>query len=193
MNLSEGFTIANWVIIFQAFLGASLLLILWIYLPIFWGAPWLMVSLRTADRMLRMAEVKPGQTVIDLGAGDGRLVILAAWKYKTKAMGVEIDPLRVLAANLGIGLLGLRGKARVHWGNLHRENLAGADVVTLYLMQGTNRKLKDNLEKALLPGAKVVSHLFSMSGWTPVALDDRRGIFVYEIGRTTGEIDTKFY
>jgi SAM-dependent methyltransferase len=193
MNLSEGFTIANWVIIFQAFLGASLLLILWIYLPIFWGAPWLMVSLRTADRMLRMAEVKPGQTVIDLGAGDGRLVILAAWKYKTKAMGVEIDPLRVLAANLGIGLLGLRGKARVRWGNLHRENLAGADVVTLYLMQGTNRKLKDKLEKALLPGAKVVSHLFSMSGWTPVALDDRRGIFVYEIGRTTGEIDTKFY
>jgi len=193
MNPIGGFTIANWVIVFQAGLIASLLLALWIYLPIFWGAPWLPTSLRTADKMLRMAGTKPGHTVVDLGAGDGRLVILAARKYRAKGIGVEIDPLRVLAANLGIFLLGLRGKAGVRWGNLHRFNLTGADVVTLYLMQGTNQKLKENLEKTLRPGAKVVSHLFSMSGWTPVALDDRHGIFVYEMGNTTGEIDTKFY
>jgi hypothetical protein len=87
----------------------------------------------------------------------------------------------------------LQGKAHVHWGNLHRFNFADADVVTVYLMQGTNQKLKDRLERNLRPGARVVSHLYSMSGWTPIALDDRRGIFVYEIGKTSGEIDTKFY
>jgi SAM-dependent methyltransferase len=193
MNLNGGFTIAGWVIVFQSFLIASLLLILWIYLPIFWGAPWIPVSLRTADRMLRMAETQPGQTVIDLGAGDGRLVVLAARKYRARAIGVEIDPLRTLAANAIIRLLGLQGKAQVHWENLRRFNVSGADVVALYLMQGTNQKLKESLEKSLRPGAKVVSYMFSMSGWTPVALDDRHGIFVYEIGNTSGEIETKFY
>ncbi len=188
-----GLTIAQWVIVFQSILIGSLLLTLWIYLPIFWGAPWIPSSLRTADKMLRMAEVRPGQTVVDLGAGDGRLVMLAARKYQAKARGVEIDPLRVLAANLGIRMLGLRRTAQVQWGNLDRFTLADADVVTLFLMQGTNQKVKTRLEKSLHPGAKVVSHLYSMSGWTPVALDDRRGIFVYEIGNTSGEINTKFY
>jgi hypothetical protein len=193
MSSIGGFTIAGWVIVFQSFLIASLLLILWIYLPIFWGAPWIPVSLRTADRMLRMADVQPGQTLIDLGAGDGRLVVLATRKYRARAIGVEIDPLRTLMANGVILLLGLRGKAQVQWGNLHGLNLAGADVVTMFLMQRTNLKLKERLEKSLRPGAKVVSYMFSMSGWTPVALDDRHGIFVYEIGNTTGEIETKFY
>jgi predicted RNA methylase len=181
------------VIVFQAFLIASLLLTLWIYLPIFWGAPWVPISLRVANKMLVMADVQPGQTVVDLGAGDGRLIFLAARKFKARAIGVEIDPLRCLVANLGILVLGLRGKAKVHWGNMHRFSVAGADVVALYLLQGTNQVLKENLEKSLRPGAKVVSHTFSMSGWTPVALDDRNGIFVYEIGNTEGEINTKFY
>ena len=193
MVLGQGFTIAAWVIVFQSFTIAGLLLSLWIYLPFFWGAPWIPASLRTADKMLRMAEARPGQTVIDLGAGDGRLVILAARKYKAIARGVEIDPLRALAANLGIRMLGLRRMAQVQWGNLHRFNLADADVVALNLMQGTNQKVKDRLERNLRPGARVVSHRYSISGWTPVALDDRRGIFVYEIGKTSGEINTKFY
>jgi len=60
-------------------------------------------------------------------------------------------------------------------------------------MQGTNQKLKARLAESLKPGAKVVSHSFSMSGWTPVAIDTRYGIFVYEIGRTNEEIDTKVY
>ncbi len=193
MNFSSGFTISTWVIVFQSVLIASLLLMLWVYLPIFWGAPWIPVSLRVANRMLVMAEVKPGQTVVDLGAGDGRLVLLAARKFKARAFGVEIDPLRCLAAKAFLLALGLRDKAQVRWGNLRRYDFSGADVVTLYLMQGTNQSLKGRLERSLRPGAKVVSHLFSMSGWTPVALDDRNGIFVYEIGKTSGEIETKFY
>jgi hypothetical protein len=187
------FTVSTWVIVFQAFLIASFLLTLWIYLPIFWGAPWVPISMRVANKMLVMADVQPGQTVVDLGAGDGRLVVLAARKFKAKAIGVEIDPLRCLLANFGILVLGLRSKAKVHWGNMHRFNVTGADVVTLYLLQGTNQVLRKNLEKSLHPGAKVVSHTFSMSGWTPIALDDRNGIFVYEIGNTEGEINTKFY
>jgi hypothetical protein len=192
-KILAAFIAAHWVIVIQAFFIASFLLILWVYLPVFWGAPWIPSSLRTADRMLQLAGVQPGQTVIDLGAGDGRVVILAARNYKARAIGVEIDPIRVLAGRIGVLLLGLRGKADLRWQNLNRCTVTGADVVTLFLMQGTNQKLKERLETGLRPGAKVVSHLFSMSGWTPVALDERHGIFVYEIGKTTGEIDTKIY
>jgi SAM-dependent methyltransferase len=193
MDLFGEFSIATWVIVFQSFLIASFLLTLWIYLPVFWGAPWVPIPLRVANRMLVMADVQPGQLVVDLGAGDGRLVILAARKFKARAIGVEIDPLRWLVANCAILGMGLRGRAKVRWGNMRRFNVSGADVVTLFLLQGTNQALKDSLEKSLRPGAKVVSHTFSMSGWTPIALDDRNGIFVYEIGNTEGEINTRFY
>jgi SAM-dependent methyltransferase len=187
------FSVSAWVIVFEAVTISSLLLILWIYLPVLWGAPWSPVPLRVADRMLQLADLQPGQTMMDLGAGDGRLVIMAARKYKAKAIGVEIDPLRCLIANLWICILGLRGRAEVRMGDFRRFSTDGADVVTLFLLQGTNQGLKAGLEKSLRPGARIVSHTFSMSGWTPVALDDRYGIFVYEIGRTGGDTTTKFY
>jgi len=193
MNSLAAFIAAHWIVIMQGVFIASLVLILWVYLPIFWGAPWIPGPFRMVNRMLELAEIKPGQTVIDLGAGDGRIVILAARKYKARGIGVEIDPFRCLIANIWIAFRGLRGKAEVLLGDMRRFPVDGADVVTLYLMQGTNQKLKARLAESLKPGAKVVSHSFSMSGWTPVAIDTRYGIFVYEIGRTNEEIDTKVY
>ncbi len=193
MNFLLDFLLSHWVIIAQSVFIASLILILWVYLPVFWGAPWVPGPLRVINRMLELAEVKPGQKVIDLGAGDGRIVILAARKYKAEAIGVEIDPFRWGMANLWILLLGLRGKAKVHLGDMRRFPTTGADVVTLYLLQGTNQTLKDRLAKSLRPGARVVSHTFSMSGWTPIVLDERYGIFVYEIGNTGEDARTKIY
>ena len=187
------FIVTRWAIVIQSVFVASLLTILWVYLPIFWGAPWIPSPLRLVARMLELAEVKPGQRVVDLGAGDGRVVVLAAKKYHAVAIGVEIDPLRVLIANLWILLLGVRGRAKVEWGDLRRFPVAGADAVVLSLLQGTNQTIKENLQKTLHPGAKVVSHTYSISGWTPSALDERHGIFVYEIGNTGDEVETKFY
>jgi SAM-dependent methyltransferase len=187
------FLIDHWTVIVQGVIIASLLMILWVYLPAAWGAPWIPGPYRTIDRMLALAEVKPGQKVIDLGAGDGRIVILAARKYNALAEGVEIDPLRCLAANIWIRLLGIQQRARVRLGDLRRYPTAGADVVTLYLMQGTNQALKEKLAASLPPGARVVSHAFSMSGWTPAVIDERYGIFVYEIGRTGDDVRTRIY
>ncbi len=193
MNAFVDLIVTHWVVVMQGVFIASLIVIVWVYLPILWGAPWIPGSFRVINRMLQLAEVKPGQTVIDLGAGDGRIVILAARRFKAKSVGVEIDPFRWMISNLWILLMGLRGKAEVRLGDMRRFPVAGADAVTLCLLQGTNQKLKETLAKSLRPGAKVVSHNYSMSGWTPTVIDTRFGIFVYEIGRTGEDTETKVY
>ena len=169
---------------FFAFLSATL--------SVFWGAPWVPSSLGTAKQMLRMADVQPGQKVVDLGAGDGRIVILAARRFKAHSVGVEIDPLRCAFANALIWLLGAHRRAKVHHGNMFAFDLTHADVVTLYLLQDTNQQLKPRLADQLRPGAKVVSHSFSFSGWTPIAIDERRDVFLYEVGNTGSDVRTEF-
>jgi SAM-dependent methyltransferase len=193
MEFLADFFVAHWVVIIQSVIAASLLMVLWVYLSMVWGAPWIPSPLRVVLRMLALADIQPGQRVVDLGAGDGRIVILAARKYRAAAWGVEIDPVRAFIAKSGILLLGVRGRAKVVWGDFRRHPVAGADAVMLSLMQGTNQKLKENLQNSLRPGAKIISHLYSMAGWTPVALDERYGIFVYEIGKTGEDTETRIY
>jgi cyclopropane fatty-acyl-phospholipid synthase-like methyltransferase len=153
-------TIAQWVLLTQIILGVSIFAVLWSYLPIAWGAPWVPSSPSTIRKMLSMAALQPGQVLVDLGAGDGRIVMTAARQFKAQAIGVEIDPIRCAIANGLIVLTGLRGKARVICGNISSYDCRDADVVTLYLLQNTNQKLKEQLSQQLKPGAKVVSHTF---------------------------------
>jgi SAM-dependent methyltransferase len=181
-----------WTLVIQVVVGASTLFLLWSYLPVFWGAPFVPSSFGTAGKMLRMADVKPGELVVDLGAGDGRVVILAALRFGARAIGVEIDPLRCVLANALIAIMGLRGRAKVVHGDMYRFDVSQADVVVVYLLQGTNQRLRDRLGSRLRAGSRVVSHSFSMSGWSPMALDDRRGIFLYEIGNTGQDVWTRF-
>jgi tRNA G37 N-methylase Trm5 len=160
------------------------------YLSTLWGAPWAPTSLSTVDRMLDLAEAGPGMQVVDMGAGDGRIVIRAARHFGAQATGIEIDPLRCAFANAAIWLRGLCSRARVIHGNFFYHDLSQADVVTLYLLQGTNQQLRPHLERALRSGARVVSHRFSFDGWTPVIIDEARDVFVYEIGRLGPEVRT---
>jgi len=163
-----------------------------VYLSTLWGAPWAPTSLATVDQMLCLADVQPGETVVDLGAGDGRIVIRAARRFGARAIGVEIDPVRCLIANGLIGLLGLRRQARVQYGNMFGFELGQADVVTLYLLQSTNQRIKSLLGEQLRPGTRVVSHVFSFTGWMPVAIDEGKRIFVYKIGNTGADVRTRF-
>lgn len=178
-----------WILIalgLMLFVGASSLL------STLWGAPWVPTSIKTIKRMLEMADVQEGESVVDLGAGDGRIVVVAARHFRANALGVEIDPLRCLVANTVIRSLGLRQHARVQCGDIFKFDLTGTNVVTLYLLQGTNQRLKAKLAGQLSPGSRVVSKTFSFTGWTPVAIDERHRLFLYEIGNTGPSVRTRF-
>jgi predicted RNA methylase len=149
-------------------------------------APFVSSPEHVVDRMLELASVKPGETVYDLGAGDGRVVIAAAEKYKANAIGVEISPKLVAEASARIEKLGLAEHARVIQGDVLKTDLSRADVVIIYLVTSLNEKLRPRFEKFLRAGARVISHDFSVPGWKPSRVEktaDRHphNIYVYEM------------
>jgi len=137
--------------------------------------------------MLELADVKPGETVYDLGSGDGRVLITAVQKFRAKAVGVEIAEALVRQATDRIAKLGLQNEARVIQGDLMQVDLTPADVVTFYLMTESNGLLRPRLEKLLKPGARVVSYEYAVPGWKPKQVDradndsHAHSIFVYVI------------
>jgi ubiquinone/menaquinone biosynthesis C-methylase UbiE len=120
------------------------------------------------DHMLELAQVKPGETVYDLGCGDGRIVITAAQKFHAHGVGIEIRRDIYETTSGRVNSLGLNDQVRIIHGNALKTDLAPADVVTLYLMTSSNEKLRPVLEKGLKPNARVVSHDFEIRGWKPV-------------------------
>ena len=162
------------------------------FLSSLWGAPWVITNSTTVQRMLELAELKEGETVYDLGCGDGRMLIQAAQKFGARAIGLEIDPLRVWLSRYFIWLKGLRKSASVRWENIFSADFSDADVVTLYLTRETNRKIRNHLEKTLSPGTRVVSNAFTIPGWTPSKIDNRNLLFMYIIGKTDESTLTQF-
>jgi protein-L-isoaspartate O-methyltransferase len=149
-------------------------------------APYVASPTRVVDRMLELANIKPGETVYDLGSGDGRVLIAAVEKYKAHAVGVEISPKLVVEAANNIQKAGVADQARVMQGDLMEADLKDADVVILYLATSLNEKLRPRLEKLLKPGARVVSHDYAVPGWKPARVektDDRHAhlIYLYEM------------
>jgi Cyclopropane fatty acid synthase and related methyltransferases len=130
-------------------------------------------------RMLKLAEVKPEDKVIDLGAGDGRVLIIGATEFKARCIGVEIRSEFVKNIEDKIRKMNLNDRIQIVQGNLYEFPLSEADVVTLYLLTSVNEKLKPKLEKELKPGARVVSHDFEIPGWIPTKVEE-----VYDSGRT---------
>lgn len=149
-------------------------------------APYVSSPVPVVDRMLELANIKPGETVYDLGSGDGRVLIAAVEKYKAHAVGVEISPKLVAEATANIDKLGLADQAHVIQGDVLTTDLSRADVVIIYLITSLNEKLRPRFEKFLRAGARVISHDYAVPGWKPAHVektDDRHThlIYVYEM------------
>jgi predicted RNA methylase len=142
------------------------------------------------ERMLEAGRIKPGDTVYDLGSGDGRIVIAAAQIYGAKAVGVELRPDLCEKARERIRSLGLEDKVSIVEGNALHVDLSAADVVTMYFLTTSNERLRPNLEHWLKPGSRVVSNQFQVKGWKAAQIirvkagSMEHTIYVYEVGNT---------
>jgi SAM-dependent methyltransferase len=130
-------------------------------------APYYPTPESVVERMLKFADLKPGEKLFDLGSGDGRIVIIAAQKFGADATGVEIDAELVKQSSERIRRLGLESSARIVRGDLLRQDYSSADVLAVYLLPRSNERLRPILEKQLRNGTRIVAHDFVFRGWTP--------------------------
>lgn len=117
--------------------------------------------------MLKLAGVKAGDVVYDLGCGDGRIVIEAARRLGARGVGIDIDPQRIKEARENARKAGVTGRVEFRNEDLFEANIRPASVVMLYLFPWVNLKLRPKLLAELTPGTRVVSHSHHMGDWVP--------------------------
>jgi SAM-dependent methyltransferase len=128
-------------------------------------APYVSTPMPAIDQMLDLAKLKPGETLYDLGCGDGRILVEAAVRYHAKAVGVEISHRLAKQAAENVKSRNLQDQVQVIHGDMMQVDLTGANVVTLYLSTTANETLRPNLERYLRPNTRVVSYDFPIAGW----------------------------
>lgn len=128
--------------------------------------PFVPTPYETVDEMIKIAGVGPGDYVIDLGSGDGRIVI-AAGKKGAFGHGIDIDPRRINEAKRNATKAGVDDKVMFVEGNLFDTDFSKATVVTMYLLNSVNMKLRPIMLEKLKPGTRVVSYYFNMNDWEP--------------------------
>lgn len=149
-------------------------------------APYVASPQHVVDLMLEMAKIKPGETVYDLGCGDGRILVPVVERYKAKAIGVEISPKLAEQATVRVKKAGISDNARVIQGDVLNTDLSDADVAIIYLSTELNASLRPRLEKYLKAGARVVSHDYPVPGWRANRIERLDGkqmhiVYLYEM------------
>ena len=116
-------------------------------------------------RMLQLASLRRGETLFDLGAGDGRIIIEAVRRFGARAVGVEIDPERI--SRIRERLNATKTQAELIEANIFHVNLSSADVIAIYLSDSANAKIAPKMKAELKVGARVVSLDYMLPGWVP--------------------------
>lgn len=132
-----------------------------------YDVPFVPTPPEVVDEMLRLVGLKSGDVLYDLGCGDGRIVIAAAQRHGIKALGIDIDPVRIGESNENAAKAGLAGKVRFIQQDLFEADFRDATVVTMYLLTSVNLRLRPKLLAELKPGTRLVSHSFDMGDWRP--------------------------
>lgn len=130
--------------------------------------PYVPTTEEAVKAMLNLAEVKKNDVVYDLGCGDGRIVIAAAKNFGARAVGIDINPVRIQEANENLKKSGVESLVRFEENDLFVADFKEATVVTLFLLPQINLKLRPKLLADLRPGTRVVSNTFDMGDWKPV-------------------------
>ncbi len=147
------------------------------------GGPYVPTPQAVVDQMLHMGNVGESDFVVDLGSGDGVIVLTAARRFKASGMGVDIDPDLVKLSNESARKLGVADRARFLQQDVFKADLSKASVVTLYLLPEMMGKLRHKIFNELKPGARVVSHDYHFGEWPP---DDQMSFEVLEKEKVNG-------
>lgn len=137
-------------------------------------APFVPTEQDVVERMLELAGVTSKDVVYDLGCGDGRIPITVARKYGAHGVGVDIDPRRIAESRANARKAGVEQLVEFRVQDAMTVDVSPASVVTLFLLSSSNLKLRPLLTKELKPGARIVSHEFSMGDWEPAKVDEFR-------------------
>ncbi len=164
---------------------------------------WVPTPKSLVEKMLKMADVKPTDYVIDLGAGDGVTVITAAKQFGVRALGIEYNPEMVELAKRNAQNEGVAARAEFVRGDIFTTDFSQATVLTMYLLPYLNMKLRPTILN-MKPGTRIVSHAFTMEDWMPDQTDSTEGRTAYlwivpakvegrwKIGQSEIELKQKF-
>ncbi len=174
--------IVNLFILFLYLLAFAFILYgLWVIVPFFYGLPWVPTEMGRARRALEMTHLQPGELLYDLGAGDGRILFLAAEEFGARAVGIEASFLQAKFIAARIRRKGTQAEVQVRRENFYQADISDADVVFAYLTSDQAIRLQDKLEEQLKPGARVVAVAFDFADWKPNAFDDENLLFMYKM------------
>ena len=134
-------------------------------------APFVPSPVQVIQYMLKLADLKAGEVLFDLGAGDGRTVMMAAKSFGARAVGVELREDLAKKALSSIHDSGLLDRVTIVNGDMFSVNLTSADVIFLYLTTSANEKIRPKLENELKKGVRVVSHDYEIVGWKPTKVE----------------------
>lgn len=150
-----------------------------IFASFLFGAGYQPTPRRSVETMLRFAEVGPQDLLYDLGAGTGAIVFRAARTYRARVVGVEVDPVRYLILKARRRLGPFADRITLRWGNLFDLEFRDATVITAFLWPGAMARLRPKLENELPDGARVVSHVHKVPGWTAERHDPDSDVYLY--------------
>lgn len=148
------------------------------------GAPWVPTKANDVERFIKLADIQPNQTMIDLGCGDGRLLLAAAAaNTNVQAIGYELSLLPYILAHARRLFSPHRSRIHIHYGNALTKNLHNADIVYSFLMPKIHTELKEKFTKELRPGAKMITYVWPIEGLEPSkisTLEKNFKIYLYE-------------
>ncbi|MCC6499109.1 MAG: class I SAM-dependent methyltransferase [Anaerolineales bacterium] len=178
------------LILYGFFLFLFLLGLLWVFIPAVYGLPSRPTNPERIRAALKLANLQPNEVLYDLGAGDGRVLLIAAKEFGARAVGVEIGPVQCALIWLRVTASGFGNKIQLQWGNFFTADLKEADVVFIYATSRQMPRLASHLANQLKIGARIVSISADFSEWEPSHFDEPNLIFVYAMPPKEGSLTT---
>ena len=160
-----------------------ILLAAMVIVPVFFGAPWHPLSDENIHRIIRFADLQPGETLYDLGSGDGRVLIAASSNQCLRGVGVEIDPIKVWLSRYFIMARKLTEKIHIHRGNMFDFDVSDADVIYLYLTHQALDRLFPEILDRMNPSARIVCYRFCIRNLEPTKVNEDKNLFLYRVSK----------